>query len=304
MNAEALPAILPSAGTRIGFGCVAIPGAMSRREALALLETALDRGITHFDTARMYGAGAAEGVLGQLAARRRAEMTIVSKAGIAVAPRFERAARRLLGPAAPKRLGQTRAGKFAPAELRASVDISLRELRTDYLDALLLHEVLPHHVTDELVRELEALSGAGKVRAYGIATSREATEAICAAYPRLCAIVQVPAAPPGAAPGPRFGDAFLIEHTVLRSQLDAAMARFARDAEAAQRLQREFGVAPGDRAGLGRLLLMRQISLNPGGITLFSSSSPERVSENASLRQARIDAEQMAAFDRLVAPSA
>ena len=52
--------------------------------SLRLLETAIDCGITYFDTARMYGLGAAEGLLGEVASRNRHRMIIASKAGISL----------------------------------------------------------------------------------------------------------------------------------------------------------------------------------------------------------------------------
>jgi aryl-alcohol dehydrogenase-like predicted oxidoreductase len=63
---------------RVGFGCAGLHGAVSAHEAEMLLETALDNGVTHFDTARVYGWGAAEAMLGALARRRRDEMVFVS----------------------------------------------------------------------------------------------------------------------------------------------------------------------------------------------------------------------------------
>src|ERR1017187_3567692 len=68
--------------TRLGFGCSSLMGAMGRRESSAMLETAFDAGIRHFDVAPMYGFGHAEGCLGEFLGRHRGEVTVTTKYGI------------------------------------------------------------------------------------------------------------------------------------------------------------------------------------------------------------------------------
>src|SRR5262245_58942461 len=70
-------------GARLGFGCARLPGVLSKDDAVELLEAALDSGVSHVDTAPLYGWGEAEPLLGELARRRRSEMTIVTKVGLA-----------------------------------------------------------------------------------------------------------------------------------------------------------------------------------------------------------------------------
>lgn len=87
----------------IGFGCGALMQSPSRKDRMAVLSAALDSGITHFDTARMYGLGRAEAELGTfLRTVDRDSVTIATKFGIDVGGaarrlgRFQAPARALL----------------------------------------------------------------------------------------------------------------------------------------------------------------------------------------------------------------
>ena len=60
----------------IGFGCSSLTS-VGRKKALRLLESAFDVGIRHFDVARYYGYGEAEGILGTFIKSRRAQVTVI-----------------------------------------------------------------------------------------------------------------------------------------------------------------------------------------------------------------------------------
>src|SRR3990172_8903850 len=64
----------------LGFGSAG--GAIDDLERLRLLELAFDRGITHFDTARAYGMGNAERIVGRFISDKRDEVTVTTKLGI------------------------------------------------------------------------------------------------------------------------------------------------------------------------------------------------------------------------------
>lgn len=243
--------------TRLGFGCAALPGALSMRDAVALLATAYDGGVRHFDTARMYSAGESENVLGRFAQGRRDELVIVSKAGIAPANRLARGLKRLAAgiPLLPH--ATPRFGRFDPKLISNSVHTSLRRLNTERLDALLLHEILIGEVSDELKDLIAAFKRDGKIGKIGVATSVPETEALIAAHPDLCEVVQAPvewlerprALPPGSV---------LVIHSVLGGEGGSASA-----------------------GGLERL--QRAVDMNANGVTLFSSRSHERIRRNTEL---------------------
>jgi aryl-alcohol dehydrogenase-like predicted oxidoreductase len=178
----------------LGFGCSAVMGRVGRKASLAALSTAYDAGVVFYDTARSYGYGESEALLGEFLHGRRDQVLLSTKFGIrpAAASALKRAlkplARALLraAPGARRTMqGQlasmSSAGHFGVAALHESLDESLRALRTDYVDFLFLHEA-PVSVfeQDDLFAALRNLVDAGKVRRFGIASQPEVIEAAVA----------------------------------------------------------------------------------------------------------------------------
>ena len=110
------------------------------KTAIAALRRGLDLGMTHIDTAEMYGSGAAEEVVGAAIAGRRDEVFLVSK----VLPH-----------------NASRNGTIAACER------SLERLRTDRLDCYLLHWRCSHPLADT-VAAFERLSADGKILSWGV----------------------------------------------------------------------------------------------------------------------------------------
>jgi diketogulonate reductase-like aldo/keto reductase len=111
-----------------------------RAAALAALRRGLDLGLTHIDTAELYGSGKAEEIVGEAIAGRRDEVFLVSK----VMPQ-----------------NASRAGTIAACEK------SLKRLKTDRLDCYLLHW-RGRHPLAETFAGFEDLKRAGKIRAWGV----------------------------------------------------------------------------------------------------------------------------------------
>ncbi len=126
-----------------------------RAAAITALRRGLDAGLTHIDTAEMYGSGAVEQLVGEAIAGRRDEVFLASK----VLP--ENASRR---------------GTVAACER------SLVRLRTDHLDLYLLHWPGDHPIADT-VEAFESLRAAGKILAWGVSNfdDRELEEVVCIA---------------------------------------------------------------------------------------------------------------------------
>lgn len=179
----------------LGFGCSAVLGRVGRRASLAALGAAYDAGITFFDTARSYGYGESEALLGEFLRGRRDAVVISTKFGILPtrASLLKRSlkplARKLLqlAPGARKAMqhqlaAQFSSGHFSVAALHESLETSLRALRTDYVDLLFLHEP-PVSVLqqDDLFAALQHLVASGKVRRFGIAAQPRVAEAALAA---------------------------------------------------------------------------------------------------------------------------
>jgi diketogulonate reductase-like aldo/keto reductase len=111
-----------------------------RASAIAALRHGMDLGMTHVDTAELYGSGDAEEIVGEAIAGRRRELFLVSK----VLP--ENASR---------------------AGTRAACERSLARLRTDHLDCYLLHWRGPHPLA-ETIAGFEDLRRAGKILSWGV----------------------------------------------------------------------------------------------------------------------------------------
>jgi diketogulonate reductase-like aldo/keto reductase len=111
-----------------------------RAAAIAALRRGLDLGMTHIDTAELYGSGVAEEIVGEATAGRRDEIFLVSK----VMPQ-----------------NASRAGTIAACEK------SLRRLKTDRLDCYLLHWRGRHPLADTIAA-FEELKRAGRIRSWGV----------------------------------------------------------------------------------------------------------------------------------------
>jgi aryl-alcohol dehydrogenase-like predicted oxidoreductase len=187
----------------LGLGCAAMMGRVGRRESEAALGAAFDAGINFFDTARSYGYGASEGLLGDFCKGRRDKVVICTKFGIlpaaknwkqAVKPLARKVVQAFPGlrKAAQKQAGALfTPGQFSVPVLRSSLETSLRELKTDYVDMLLMHAA-PMSVLaqDDLLAELERVVAQGKVRMAGISGELDVMAATFARRPAVLQTAQ------------------------------------------------------------------------------------------------------------------
>jgi aryl-alcohol dehydrogenase-like predicted oxidoreductase len=170
--------------SEIGLGCQSLGGGLhhaGKRAASALIASALDAGITFFDTADHYSLGQSEELLGRALREVRDRVVIGTKIGTFYTP----AARALLSlrPAVRSfgrwllpikqdldRLRSTqRRGDFSLPYLRRAVEDSLRRLRTDYIDLVQLHKPPAHLLRNGDVGEVvDALLRDGSVRYVGV----------------------------------------------------------------------------------------------------------------------------------------
>ncbi|MEL6567364.1 MAG: aldo/keto reductase [Pseudomonadota bacterium] len=280
-------------GLRLGFGTGALNGRGDRAAQVRLIHAALDAGITHFDTARLYGDGTAEQILGDALNGRRSDVFLVSKAGIIppINTTFRRAVnkgltigRKLPGGVGvlPKpRWNEPTFGQFDVAQLRASLEESLSALGTDYLDLFLLHEVDAHHLADgQVLKALEDWRREGLFCSFGIASTREQTDRILDSYPDAFPVVQTSDSVFDAAPRPAGEETTLL---MTHSWLGASLERF----------QRAFNAEPkfAEKAShcvyadirrprrLARCLLEYALHSNPDGQVLFTTSRPDRITQ-------------------------
>jgi D-threo-aldose 1-dehydrogenase len=281
--------------TVIGFGCSGLLGPTPRRDGLRLLETAYDAGIRHFDVARYYGFGDAEGLVGDLLKAHPGEVTVTTKFGMSPDRRVARlrpvvnVARRMMRASSFVRKAirsqirnVVRSGAFSVEQARASLETSRRALRVSRLDLWLLHECRPDDCAPELLDFLRGAVAEGTVGAFGIATTFEHTQVVCRARPEFARVVQFDSnvlnrnldrldrsTPRGILIHGAIADAF------------GRLRQFLADRPDRSRAWSQAGDANcSDPIVLAGLMLSHVAHANPGGVVLFRSTRPEAIRAN------------------------
>jgi len=139
--------------TAIGFGCMNLSHAYGppqpREAAERMIRLALDQGVTHFDTAALYGFGANEQLVGDVLGKRPDHVIVASKCGL-----FGRDGKRVID------------GR--PEAIQAICEQSLRNLKTDRIDLYYLHRWDQRVPIEDSMGALADLKRAGKIRAIGL----------------------------------------------------------------------------------------------------------------------------------------
>ncbi len=139
----------------IGLGCMGLSfglgPATERKEALRVIRTAVDRGVTLFDTAEGYGPFVNEELVGEALQPIRDRVLICTKFGFKIDSN-----RQLVGL------------DSQPAHIREVVEGSLKRLRTDHIDLLYQHRVDPVVPMEEVAGAVKDLIAEGKVRHFGL----------------------------------------------------------------------------------------------------------------------------------------
>jgi aryl-alcohol dehydrogenase-like predicted oxidoreductase len=153
----------------VGLGCMSLSWAYgtppSVEEGAKLLLRALDIGYNHLDTARIYGVGANEDLIGKTLSGRRDEFFLASKTGIIVE-------------------GKDRRIDCRPETIKAACEESLSKLQTDHIDLYYLHRRDFKTPIEESIGALSELVTAGKIRSIGLSEmSSETLRAAHAVHP-------------------------------------------------------------------------------------------------------------------------
>ena len=153
----------------LGFGCGEIGGTYGRideGEFRRSVARAIDSGVTCFDTAEAYGMGVSEEALARALGDRRNDVVIATKFGVG----YEEM---------PNRRDSSR------GRVLASIDNSLRRLRTDHVDIYLVHWPDTDTPLDETMRALDDIVGQGKARYIGVSNFRLAQVEECMRLRRI-----------------------------------------------------------------------------------------------------------------------
>ena len=136
----------------LGLGCMGMTGvyntAGDRREMMALLRSAVDRGITFFDTAVAYGPFANEELVGEALAPVREQVVVATKFGFDIAADGTRGA----------------GTNSRPEHIREVAEASLRRLKSDVIDLFHQHRLDPAVPIEEVAGAVKLLIDEGKVR--------------------------------------------------------------------------------------------------------------------------------------------
>jgi aryl-alcohol dehydrogenase-like predicted oxidoreductase len=140
----------------IGFGCMGLSFAygppVEKKAGIALLRAAVDRGVTFFDTAEIYGPFTNEELVGEALAPVRDRVVIATKFGF----KFDAQG------------GPARGLDSRPEHIREVVEASLRRLNTGVIDLLYQHRVDPEVPIEDVAGAVKDLIREGKVRHFGL----------------------------------------------------------------------------------------------------------------------------------------
>jgi aryl-alcohol dehydrogenase-like predicted oxidoreductase len=137
----------------IGLGCMGLSygygPATEKQQAIALIRSAYERGVTFFDTAEAYGPFVNEELLGEALAPFRRQVVIATKFGF--------------------KSGLVEAGlDSSPARIKEVADAALKRLKTDVIDLFYQHRVDPAVAIEDVAGAVKDLISAGKVRHFGL----------------------------------------------------------------------------------------------------------------------------------------
>jgi aryl-alcohol dehydrogenase-like predicted oxidoreductase len=140
----------------IGLGCMGLSHALGRpvgkQEGIALIRAAVERGVTLFDTAEVYGPYTNEELVGEALAPVRDAVAIATKFGFEIDPKS----------------GQQQGLNSRPEHIREAAVASLKRLRTDRIDLFYQHRVDPAVPIEEVAGAVKELIREGKVKHFGL----------------------------------------------------------------------------------------------------------------------------------------
>ncbi|HEV2467760.1 MAG TPA: aldo/keto reductase [Candidatus Sulfotelmatobacter sp.] len=142
--------------SEIGFGCMGLSfgfgPAVERQQGISVIRAAVERGVTFFDTAEVYGAFTNEELVGEALAPFRDKVTIATKFGFKI------------DPATGKQAGLD----SRPEHIKQVAEASLKRLRTDRIDLFYQHRVDPNVPIEDVAGAVKDLIQHGKVKHFGL----------------------------------------------------------------------------------------------------------------------------------------
>src|SRR5450631_4506883 len=145
----------------LGLGCMGMSFSYGppkdKQEMTSLLRAAVERGITFFDTAEVYGPFLNEELVGEALAPFRKQVVIATKFGFDVSPNFD-----------PRGMKGAPGLNSQPEHIKQAVEGSLKRLKVDVIDLLYQHRVDPNVPIEDVAGAVKDLIQAGKVKHFGL----------------------------------------------------------------------------------------------------------------------------------------
>ena len=145
----------------IGFGCMGMSFGygppMAKEDAVSLTRTAVERGVTFFDTAEVYGPFTNEELVGEALAPFRDRVVIATKFGFDLDPKHD-----------PRGMKGRPGLNSRPERIKQAVEGSLRRLKTDVIDLLYQHRVDTEVPIEDVAGAVKELIQQGKVKHFGL----------------------------------------------------------------------------------------------------------------------------------------
>ena len=140
----------------IGLGCMGLSHAygqpVEKQQGVALIRAAVDRGVTFFDTAEVYGPYTNEELVGEALAPVRDRVVIATKFGFAIDPKS----------------GKQHGLNSRPEHIKQVAEASLKRLKTDRIDLFYQHRVDPEVPMEDVAGAVKELIHQGKVKHFGL----------------------------------------------------------------------------------------------------------------------------------------
>src|SRR6266581_2947875 len=148
----------------VGLGCMGMSfgygPAADKQEMITLLRSAVDRGVTFFDTAEVYGPFTNEELVGEALSPFRGRVVIATKFGFKLDPK-----------GGPKWVGLD----SRPQHIKQVAEASLKRLRVDAIDLFYQHRVDPEVPIEDVAGVVKELIEAGKVKHFGMSEAAAGT---------------------------------------------------------------------------------------------------------------------------------
>ncbi|GAA1230762.1 aryl-alcohol dehydrogenase-like predicted oxidoreductase [Microbacterium phyllosphaerae] len=295
----------------VGLGCMGMsqsygPNPGSRDEMIAVLRSALDQGVTFFDTAEVYGPYVNEELVGEALEPIRDQVVIATKFGWRIED------------------GKSVGLDSRPEQIRRVAEESLRRLRTDVLDLFYQHRVDPEVPIDDVAGTVGELIAEGKVRHFGLSEASASTIRLAHAVQPVTALQSeyslwtrdpedevLPTLAElgiGFVPFSPLGKGFLtgtVDQTTSFSDGDirGTIPRFSEANRAANQalVGHVTALAEAKEASSGQIALAWLLAREPFIVPIPGTRRTSRIAENAGATAVALSADEMADLDELAA---